>query len=116
MNNGITIPIPILERLHNAVARLVAKIDPRDTEAQQARSEAVAVLQEVTNMTDDEAIRDAMKTPRAEKNGAQVLLELAEKAEKEGWKSGVTDLAENHDKYFLEAWKKQEEEKKQREP
>ncbi len=57
MNNGITIPLPIFERLHDAIERLAATIDPKDKEAQQARSDAVAVLQEVTNIADEEVDR-----------------------------------------------------------
>ncbi len=110
MNNGITIPISILERLHNAVERLVAKIDPKDKEAQEACSDAVAVLQEVTNIADDEVMRDvndAIHATRAEKNGAQTLLALAEKAEREGW-SGPADLSTNHNSYFVQTWNEQE--------
>ena len=69
MNNRITIPLPILERLYNAIERLVAKIDPKDVEVQKARHDAFAVLQEVTNITDDKVMRDVNDAIRAEKNG-----------------------------------------------
>ena len=110
MNNGITIPLPIFERLHDVVERLVAKIDPKDKEAQKARRDAVAVLQEVANIADDEVVRDVndvVYATRAEKNGAQILLALAEKAEREGW-SGPADLSTNHNSYFVQTWNEQE--------
>lgn len=46
---------------------------------------------------------------------AHVLLEIARHAEQEGWGSGVSDLAENHDKYFVEAYEEAEEAKQFRE-
>ena len=40
----------------------------------------------------------------AQISGTIALLELAKVAEKKKWK-GSADLAANHDKYFYEAWK-----------
>lgn len=46
--------------------------------------------------------------------GTLALLDLANLAEKNNWK-GSTDLAINHDKYFFEAWNKEEMSKKRNE-
>ena len=43
----------------------------------------------------------------AYKNGAQILLALAEKAERDGW-SGPADLSTNHNSYFVQIWNEQE--------
>ncbi len=95
MSNTITIPRNILERMENVLKRLVAKVEPRDTEAQAVQKEAVALMEDVTHLTDTTAAP-------AKTNGAQVLLGLAKRAEQEGW-SGPADLAQNHDTYAAEA-------------
>ncbi len=39
---------------------------------------------------------------------AHILVELTAMAKKAGWTSGLKDLAENHDTYFVTAWEEQE--------
>lgn len=51
-------------------------------------------------------IRDKITEPDETENqpqGTLALLKLAELAEKNNW-AGPEDLAENHNKYFAEAW------------
>jgi hypothetical protein len=105
MNDTIMLPRSIFERIETIIKRLVAKVEPTDQEAKATRDEAVALIQMVTNISDDETrqlVNREIRSTRAERSGAQVLLELAARAEREGWE-GPSDLAENHDTYAAEA-------------
>ncbi len=104
MGDTITMPRNMFEQIESVIRRLIAKVEPTDKEAKAARDEAVALIQTVTNLSDDETmqlVKREIRTVRAERTGAQVLLELAKKAEREGWE-GPSDLAENHDTYAAE--------------
>ncbi len=95
MHDTITLPKTVFDRIERVMRRLVAKVEPVDNEAKAVRQEAVALIEDVTHLADTTSV-----LPK--KNGAQVLLDLAKKAKREGW-SGPSDLAENHDKYAAEA-------------
>ncbi len=95
MHDTITLPKTMFDRIERVMRRLVAKVEPVDTEAKAVRQEAVALIEDVTQLADT-------TIAPAKKSGAQVLLDLAKKAEREGW-SGLSDLAENHDTYAAEA-------------
>lgn len=43
---------------------------------------------------------------KKQKSGAEILLEIAEMAEKENL-TGPSDLSEKHNEYFIEAWEKE---------
>src|SRR4051812_20880962 len=105
MSDTITVPRTIFEQLESAIRRLAEKVEPTDQEARAAGKEAVALLRTVTGRADDAGRQlpyAAVHVQKAEHRGAQILLELAKKAEREGWE-GPSDLAENHDKYAAEA-------------
>ena len=94
MNDTIAVPRTIVERMEYVLRQLVAKIEPKDTEAQKARSEAVELMQTVTMLSKD--------TPKEAMTGADTLLQLAKLAETEGW-AGPPDLAERHNTYAADA-------------
>jgi hypothetical protein len=105
MNDTITLPRSIFEQIEQVLRRLVAKVEPTDNDAKDARNQAVQLMQVVTAIADDEGMQQTHAVVAARKtrrSGIQVLLELAEKAEREGWE-GPSDLAENHDTYAAEA-------------
>lgn len=105
MSDTITVPRSIFEQIESVIRRLVAQVEPTDKEAKETRNEAVDLMQKVAILTDDEAMQianEAVRTVHTANKGAQTLLELAQKAEREGW-SGPADLAQNHNKYAAKA-------------
>ncbi len=95
MQDTITLPRNIVDRLEQVMRRLVAHVEPKNPEAKAVRNEAVALMEDVTHLTDTPAVP-------AKKSGVQALLDLAKRAEREGW-SGPADLAQNHDTYAAAA-------------
>ena len=94
MNDTITIPRTIVERLEYVLRQLVAKIEPKDLETRNVRSEADELMKTVITLSKD--------IPKEATTGADALLQLAKLAETEGW-AGPPDLAENHDTYAADA-------------
>lgn len=105
MSDTITLPRSIFEQIEGVLRRLVAKVEPTDNDAKDVRNQAVHLMQVVTAIADDKEVqrtRAVVAAGKTRRNGIQVLLELAEKAECEGWE-GPSDLAEKHDTYAAEA-------------
>jgi hypothetical protein len=110
MNDTITIPRDLFEQIERVMRRLVAKVEPIDNDAKAVRTEATKLMQTVTEIADDgemQLTQSVVSAGKARRTGVQILLALAEKAEREGWE-GPSDLAENHDAYFVQAWEEQE--------
>ena len=90
----ITVPRTIIARIEYVLRHVVTKIEPKDTEARNVRSEAADLMQTMTTLSNE--------TTQEASSGADTLLELAKLAETEGW-AGPSDLAENHDTYAADA-------------
>jgi len=106
MQDTIAFPKDLVDRIAHVISRLVAQVEPKDTEAKKARCEAEALVQDVAHLAEEaftNDVNEAMQQVRAERKSAHVLLELAEKAEREGLGSGLGDLAQNHDAYAAAA-------------
>jgi hypothetical protein len=69
-------------------------------------------LARVQKQTITETVRELLREGLERKgqdgtrNGAALLLELAQQAEREGW-HGPTDLSERHDEYFVKVWEEE---------
>ncbi len=110
MQDTIAMPRDMVDRIESVIKRLVAQVEPKDTEAQAARKDAVALVQDVVQIAEDDVtqhVNAAVQEVRDEMKGAQVLLELSQKARREGW-SAPADFSTNHDTYFVKAWEEQE--------
>lgn len=60
-----------------------------------------------TNNRNNHALRSPLpQEVKRQKSGAEILLEIAEMAEKENW-TGPKDLSEKHNENFIEAWEKE---------
>ena len=90
----ITVPRTIIARIEYVLRHVVAKIEPKDSETRNVRSEAVELMQTMTTLSNE--------TTQEASSGADTLLELAKLAETEG-RAGPSDLAENHNKYAADA-------------
>ncbi len=90
----ITVPRTIIARIEYVLRHVVTKIEPKDTETRNVRSEAVELMQTMTTLSKE--------TTQEASSGADTLLELANLVETEGW-VGPSDLAENHDNYAADA-------------
>ena len=73
---------------------------------------AKATKQTITE-TLRELVQEGLERKQKQRAGqsAKALLELAKKAEREGW-TGPNDLSINHDAYFVEAWEEQDKRKR----
>lgn len=78
---------------------------PEDTYAKMswlAKSEGKTITEVLRGF-----VEDGLRKKKKKKNGFRGLLELARRAQEEGWgKGGPSDLVKNHDKYFVEVWEK----------
>jgi hypothetical protein len=96
----------MFERMEQVILRFTENVEPADKETIVARKETAELLQSVAkNVSGNEAkriVHAARHAVQKEGTGAQVLLDLALRAEREGWE-GLSDLAQNHDKYAAEA-------------